>query len=220
MTTLAHLNTQVLQLLADPAGIRYPGELVTEAIRQALQEYSTAWPQVKVAGLTVTQPGQAQSLAGLAGLQAVLRLVYPYTPGEIDPPPWAAYWYYWADGRPVVQIQGASPQAGQQLQVTYAAAHSLQDLDGAPLTTVRPDHLPILATGAAGLAAVMRASGVAESYASRSSDPSQLLEWGGAQLLEFRSRLRELKITARQMPGVLPAAGWTLDRWDRRLGDE
>lgn len=226
MTSLGTLTTRARQALGDADGSRYSSELLTEAVRQALSEYSRAYPQVRTAELVLTTAGREQDLSMLEGLLGVLQVIYPYQPPFGGAPRPAAsgqaahhnYYHYWLAGAARLHLEGGRmPQAGDQMRVDYAAYHQLEGLDGETSSSVRPDHTALLVIGVAGHAAMMRSARITEAHGSRSADSKALWLLGKGKLEEFRSRLRELrKETA--PPGAHAGwhgSGWRLDRWDR-----
>jgi hypothetical protein len=218
MTELAGLRTRILQVLGDTSGVRYAEGLLDESLRQALHEYSLAWPQVKTAALTVTVAGREQSLASLTGFQTVLEVIYPYDASDDDPDPTGQFYCYWLQGVPMLQLTGRQvPAVGEKIRVTYSALHTIKDLDSATVTSVRTDHENLLVTGAAGQAATTRSATVVEGYTNKSSS-GPLLEWGSQKLMAFRSGLATLRQqTAPPRPFTgWPDRGWAMDAWDER----
>jgi hypothetical protein len=218
MTDLAGLRTRVLQTLGDSGSGRYAQSLLDESLRQALYEYSLAWPQIKETVITVNSTGRGQSLVAQSGLLAVLEVVFPYEAGSADPQATSDYYFYWLVGVPVLHLTGSQvPVEGDQIFLAYAALHTLKDLDGAGSSSIRSDHESLLVTGAAGHAATTRSAAVVEGYTNKSS-VGPLMEWGNRQLVDFRSGLailRQQTAPARPFTGW-PQGGWSIDLWDKR----
>jgi hypothetical protein len=215
MTTLSTLTTRLLQFLGDNpvAPTRYPAALTNEAIRQAAGEYSTALPLISSAALTVTAAGRGQPLSSLSRLTAITRVVYPWVDESSEAEPLKSYYLYFSSGAPVVYIGGERiPAVGEKLQVTYAATHILDDLDGAASCTIPAVHFNLLVQGAAGYAASFRSAAIIEAYTSRDPDAGQVGAFGSKMLAAFRGQLLVLRIQASPQP--LPGSGFRLDAWD------
>lgn len=214
MTDFDTLKTRIRHLLSDAASARFEDELLTEALRQALGEYSQACPQTAAAEVSVAQSGRTQPLSGLPGLEAVVQVTYPVGPGLAGANRVQDYWYYWCDGVPTLYLSsGAEPQAGAVIGVVYSKAHTLQGLDGAAATSPPPNHLGLVVSGGAGHAASLRSAGLMEAYGRRTAEVVNLAQWGKEMLANFRSELRRLHNAAAALPGVLPAAGWGRERF-------
>ena len=71
-------------------------------------------------------------------------------------------------------------------------------------------HDSIIASGAAGKAAEMRASELVEAYGKKASEPERLAKWAGQVLAQFDMKLLQLKVS-QSFPGQSPD-GWPLDK--------
>ncbi len=97
--------------------------------------------------------------------------------------------------------------------VKYAAKQAIKDLDSAAATTVRDDHERFLVIGAAGQAAMMRASGLTEKWGTIPGQQSNLMIWGQTQYRRFLDFLIEIR--SEQPIDIFPNSGWRLDEWDQ-----
>ena len=193
MSALAAYRSRIHLILGDTAADRYSQDLVDEAIRQALDQYSRAWPQILSASHTVATAGRDQSLSAITGLQTILQVIYPYT-ATVTTPDYFTGYYLTFGPTPSIHISGDSvPAVGQIIRITYTKAHAIKDLDTGTATTVLDSHEGILCTGSAGFAALMRSSEVSESYGSRASDLNQLADIGKSYLEVFYDYLRKLQ---------------------------
>ncbi len=212
MIDLESFKTRLLTALGDPGGARYSAAQMEEAVRQALEEYSRAAPQILETTLTVASAGCNQPVGDAQRMQCVLEVVYPYDENAADPAPYDPWYVYIKNGaRWLLLGGGAAPQAGERILLRYAAAHTLAGLDGAQATSLPEVDEGLLALGAAGQAAVIRAASMVQAYGKRNPQ-DESLQLGKLRLEAFRKQLE-----ARQ-PGDMPARPWSvrwaLDGWD------
>ena len=213
MTTLAAYRTRITNSLDDTTS-KYSSAIIDEALRKVLNHYTRANPNITTVTHTVTTAGRAQNISA-AGLITVLQLVHPYDSTLADPYAYEREDFYssYIDGAPQLYFSGGDiPQAGEKIFVKYAATQTIKDLDSAAATTVRKDHESILVIGAAGQAAMMRASGLNEQWGGRAGEMSALMSWGTGQFQKFLDFLVEIKQEV-SIP-LFPASYWKLDDWD------
>ncbi len=214
MSSLAGYRNRIHLILGDTAATRYSNNLVDEGLRQALDHYSKAWPQVLSTSITVATTGRDQSLSTVTGLQTILQVIYPFD-GANPTPEYLTAYYFTFGPTPTIHISGdAVPAVGEKIFLTYTKSHGIKDLDSANTTTVLDSHEGILCQGAAGFSAIMRASEISEAYGSRASDQDQLVAIGKAFLEVFFKAVGELKVGAQVHRTVIPPEGWSLDHWD------
>jgi len=94
--------------------------------------------------------------------------------------------------------------------VHYAAAHTIEGLDGASSTSLPEICEPALVNGAAGSAYALRAASLVESYGTRAEDAGRLMETSRLFMEHFDQMLKGLKLL--QEFGFPP--GFALDAWD------
>ncbi len=214
MPTLADYRMRVLNTLKS-TNAKFEDEVVDEAIRRVIDEYSQASPDIDSLSFPLQQGGSAQPLTGCLSLLAVQQLILPYQPTELDElaPVREDFYIFFRQALPYAYFTGLPlPQAGQLLFVRYARRHTLTGLDGATLTTLRSEHASMLVVGAAGAAATSRAAGIIEQWGGKNGDPNQLMLWGQSQYQKFREFL--LTIRADQACFVFPRSFWPLDEQD------
>ena len=217
MTTLAAYRTRIINSL-DDSTLKYSNDILDEALRKVLNEYTRAFPNIQTASVTVSTAGRLQSLAACTNLMSIIQLVHPYVSNAADPfsREREDFILTWSDGSPVVYFKGNDiPQAAEMIFVKYAAKQALKDLDGAAATTVRDDHEDFLIVGAAGQAAMMRASGLTEKWGTIPNQQSSLMMWGSSQYRRFLDFLIELR--SDQPIDIFPNSGWRLDEWDNAV---
>ncbi|NMC29375.1 MAG: hypothetical protein GYA45_04820 [Pelolinea sp.] len=214
MTNLTLCRTRVLNTLRS-TNEKFEDDIVDEAIRRILDEYSQAFPDVRTAIFPLLESGRAQLLVDCKGLLAVQQLILPYQWDILDPliDEREDFYVFFHQSQPYVYFTGFPvPLAGQLVSLRFACRHTMTELDDAADTTVRPDHESMLVLGAAGAAATSRAAGTIEQWGGRASDPNQLMLWGQAQYQKFREFL--LTIRADQSQSVFPRSYWPLDGED------
>jgi len=213
MSALEQVCQRTLQLLGDPQGAQYGSAMLEEAVRRALEALSRFSPRVESLQVIV-ESGQARQILPLTGAWLVLDVQWRASGGVLRRGrPWRVTW---EGGQPVLEwLEEPYPQAGDVLLARCALGHTLEGLDGATQSTSRPADLGLLAQGAAGYAAQMRAAQLTESYGSRASDLGQLFAWGEAQLQRFERQLaEEARRSGVEIPWALPQGGWPCDRWE------
>lgn len=214
MADLASYRTRVSNSLDDTT-LKYTNDIIDEALRKVLNEYTRAFPNIKATSITVAVNGKLQTIAACTNLIAIIRIVHPYNSALDDP-----YVYdredfivTWRDGSPYLFFSGDDiPQVDEKILVEYAANQTIEDLDLAAATTVRDDHEDLLIVGAAGQAAMMRASGLTERWGHRPQETSSLMMWGQQQYRLFTDFLAQVR--AEQPIDIFPSGSWKLDQWD------
>lgn len=211
---LADYRTRITNSLDDTTA-KYTNSILDEALRKVLNEYTRAFPNIKGTDVTVATAGKLQTIASCTNLIAIIRIVHPWN-AALDNP----YVYdredfivTWRDGSPYLFFSGDDiPQVAEKIRVEYAATQTVKDLDAATATTVRDDHEDLLIVGAAGQAAMMRASGINERWGHLPRETSSLMLWGQAQYRQFTEFLAEIR--AEQPIDIFPNGSWKLDQWD------
>ncbi len=219
--TLTELHTRITQMLMDTGEEIWTAAVLDEAIRQALADYSLAFPCLQEAVVTIPAAGDLD-LSSLAGLVDVIAVRWPYQAGKteaLQPVNRVTGWRCWRDlDKPTLELRtlpGASPAYEDALYLRFTTAQSVNGLDGASVSTIPLVHCSLLVRGSAGYAALFRAIDKVEnrSYGSRRTEPSLLQSWGNAVMERFH---HELDALHRQK---LPDHGntrWRMDRWDSR----
>jgi hypothetical protein len=214
MAALASYRTRISSSLDDTT-TKYTTDIIDEALRKVLNEYTRAFPNIKSTEVTVAAKGKLQSIAACTNLIAIIRIVHPYN-SALDTPyvhDREDFILTWRDGSPHLFFSVEDiPQVGEKILVEYAATQVIKDLDSAAATTVRDDHEDLLVVGAAGQAAMMRASGLTERWGHRPSETSSLMMWGQQQYRLFTEFLAQVR--AEQPIDIFPAGSWKLDQWD------
>jgi hypothetical protein len=208
--TLLLYRTRVLEAVGDPASARYSDAILDEALRLALEEYSRAVPQIKDITLPVLIPSAEQELIGVVDLLFILACFYPVTLDSA--PELESYYPYNRDGAHWLNLGGGLvPQVGDLLRVIYGAAHTIQDLDAALVTTAPVNDTGLIVQGAAGHALNIYGDSIVQSYGKRTPQ-DDVYAAAVRRLRDFRARLK-----GRRGSGPVPAwsARWKLDAWDK-----
>jgi len=198
MTTLTDYHADLDGLLATAVdAAAWTPALKDAALRLALREYDARL--VYETSLPVITPGPEQDLSGIAGLDEVLALAYPWPEGA-DFASRTVCWRYVRDQ--TVLLEGVSPQAGQVIRVRHTVAHTIEALDGANATTVPERHRSLVGLTAAAWCCDLRVRQVSENPAI-TEDAAQVL----ADLAEhFRTKAQQW-LSRAQTGGVLRWAG-------------
>ncbi len=220
-STLAQLRVRLAARLVDAGNAVFAATTLDEALRTALAEYSAAVPATAETVLVLPGAGREIALEAVADLWGVLDVWWPYDSGAPDgwpPPRVAGFRLAWDDGRPVLVLSqrlGPQPQAGDELRLWYTRPHTVQDLDGAAVTSVPPAHTTGLLTGAAGYAAASQHLNQAGSVRLDPHESGDLSAWAAARLAVFTTWLAALK-TGPGPTGEPYGAGWPMDKWEAR----
>jgi hypothetical protein len=210
MTTLTDLKARALQVLSDTQGTRYNSNLMDEAFTQALDRLNLRLPRLMVLNLSITTPGRDQPIPDMERCLFIVSvcLVNPtQLTRELQPD--SEFTFQRIDALPALHFTGARyPLAGDALQIQYAQAFTLADIDAGTLPLT---YETALVTGAAGQANLMRASQLIEAYGNRSDDTPRLLEVGRLRLDSFEALLSALRV---QQDFSSPP-GFALDKFDR-----
>lgn len=216
MANLAAYRTRISNSLNDTT-TKYGNEILDESLRKVLSEYTRAFPNIKTQEITISASGRSQDLSACAGLINVVQLVHPYEASLADPfvHEREDFTITWQDGDPNAFFSGKDiPLIGEKIYIKYAGRHTIENLDSETETTVRDDHENSLIVGAAGQAAMIRASGLNEAWGVKSGEMSQLMIWGNDQYERFVQFLAEIR--TEQSLDIFPDMYWNLDQWDKQ----
>jgi len=214
MANLAAYRTRIQNSLDDSTS-KYSNDIIDEALRKILNEYTRAHPNFSTHEHTVATAGRTQSLS-VSDLIAIVLLVHPWNNTLNDPYVYERKDFSMAyiDGSPTLYFMGDDiPQVDEIIYLKYGSKQTIEDLDSAAATTVQDDHEDILVVGASGQAAMMRASGLNEQWGSRAGEMSALMQWGNSQYGRFLDFLMEIK---QEAPiDIFPDNFWNIDEWDK-----
>ena len=211
--TLAQLRTRTLLLLQDAGTSKWATGDIDEALTQALDRYSELLPQRKIGTITLSAAGREIDVSSLTGWINIDRIWWDYDSSDPNHPPnWRDFELWPGD---IVYINDNSePDASDVVRVWYTLRHTLNGLRSATATTIPEDAETPLVTGAAGIAALMRAVETTEALT--------IDGWTGKRLRHLADRFnatfeaalaRTASIDAAKHSGI--AKMDDLDRWDR-----
>jgi hypothetical protein len=187
MSAIAAYRTAVLAILDDASKVRYTDNQVDQAIRLALQEYSRAWPLEDTYYLDTDGHKVLALPADFAAFEITKVELDNDDENLITSIPFYAYKI---GGQWNVETTGIIYPAGEQLIITYACMNTIDGLDSAAGTSVLDEDEPILQTGAAGYAALSRATSRPETINMQPEVSAQLLKVAEDYLTRFREGIR------------------------------
>mgnify|MGYP005824350585 CR=1 FL=1 len=212
MTDLSGFSSRILQLLADPAGSKFPQAQITEALRMTLSDFSQANPVLASTVLTLPAASKLIDLTTLTGLLYPIKISCPYlddSAEETETP----FHFYLAGGIPTIALDSdTTPTAGDQAKIVFAKAHTIQSLDAAPDTSILTVHDSMIVVGAAAYALDLRAAQLMEAYGQRSIDITRILTLA----VNYHTRWETYLATLKSYTWSLFPRGFALDQWDHR----
>jgi len=209
--TLAQLRDRVETLLQDTTNAIWSTDDLDEAIRQALALYDQVNPDEAIATITLTSGGREIDISSL-GYTTVERVWRDYDASNpAYPPNWRDFEVWPGD---ILFIKDdEEPSSGDTVRIWYTKPHTLNGLDGATSTTVPEHHESLIVTGAAAIAAHMRATENSEEATVDGWPHRRYMELAAQWADTFHTRLALIaRENAARWSGIAP--GPTLDRWE------
>ena len=154
MSDLTDFRTKVLNLLSDTGNAIFSNDNVDQALRWALSEFSFHRPLIRTYLFIVEATTRIHGLS-TDFITRQITNVQLYNDDFnliIDVP----FYAYLRDESWVIETRDYI-SAGETLQISYSAIHTIDSLDSASGTTIVDADEPIIHIGAAGRAAQMRA---------------------------------------------------------------
>lgn len=212
--TLAQFRARAAARLIDASNVLFSTATLDEAIQSALDEYSEVYPYTYTTLLVLEIDGREINLGDVTGLVKVTSVQWPFdSDDETYPRPFVAFNLSYDDAQPVLYLYtNGLPVIDDEVLVTWAGKHTIQNLDSASTTTVRPDHETVLVTGAAGYAAMSRAIELNETDPSMYASAPNYGAISAEYLKQFKDALT--KISQREIAHAPQVARWTIDKWD------
>jgi len=213
--TLTTLRDRVEQILQDTGNNIWSTDVLDEAIRQALHEYSKVNPQRVIGTVNLSSDTREIDISSLTGLLDVSRLWLPYDSSDPEHPPNWRRFEHWRDEELLYLPDDDEGASGEVARVFYTKLQTLNGLDSASATTFPADDETIIATGGAGYAATSRAIDLVEKVTLDRLSSQQVRAWGLGKLQEYRSALKTVaRHAALRGSAFVPSAD--LDRWEKR----
>lgn len=193
MSTLSEFVALVAAELRDPSHAIWSADEIAMHVRTALRDWSRAMPR-RLAGVLPGEEGKREyDLAALAGLMEVTDVWYPYDvahPPEAPPRP---AWSRPCDGG--LRLEGVEAPLGDgsdDLRVFYTAAHTIEGLDGAAVTTLDAQGEGLVVLAASAHAAMQVSQAAIGAVTVTGWTPKQYAEWAALRLEAHRRALDEL----------------------------
>ncbi len=181
MSAIAAFRTAVLALLDDPTPSRYTTNQVDASLRQAIYQYSMARPYIKTYSVDGVDDYEIELPADFSafGISEV------FLDNDDDPPTPVTFYAFKRDDYWWIHTSGRLIASDEAIMVTYSTSHTIDGLDSAAGTSIPIEDEAILQVGAAGYAALTRASSHTESINMQPEVSGQLLTWALEMLKYF-----------------------------------
>ena len=182
MTTLSDIRHRVRNDLRDldTDAARWSDAELARHITRALADVSLAAPLEATTTIATTAGSRELSTDALPGF---LELEAVELPAEAFPPRRVPF-SVWAGA---ITLELPAPPRGEPARLRYLARHTLDD-DGSTLAEALED---VLATGAAGYAAIAHAASAIDRLNAGEDVAERFRAWGEARLRSFRAQLRD-----------------------------
>ncbi|HZQ10760.1 MAG TPA: hypothetical protein VFD70_29550 [Anaerolineae bacterium] len=221
--TLAQLEARVAGLLYDATNAVFSTATIDEGLRQALERYNDAVPLTSETVITLPGVGREIALNGIADLLQVMEVWWPFdSDGSEAWPPNRVQGFrlWWDDAQPVLflnAVDGAQPQRNDEVRIWYTKPHTIQNLDGASVTTLPTPHETLLVRGAAGYACLARSVDLNETSANMAVSTPNYAALAEIYLNDissgFLTILEQLKAQS-NVRGEPFGEGWRMDKWE------
>lgn len=135
-TTLTTLQDRMEVILGDAANVRFTSSQYQEAIRRAMQIFSTFVPRKTTEVITLNANGRGVAITGLTSeFIAITAVEYPHDSTTPDEPPNYVPFEVWT--RAVLYLDtDTQPASGEKIKLWYNTNHTLSGLDSATETTL------------------------------------------------------------------------------------
>lgn len=213
MTDLENLRENVLKTLNDIDQYVYSNDVIDQAIRYAIADYTIRLPNNQEEIITMAVDGEEIDLSTLEKVHIIWRVFYPWDTTK-------AYgdqernrvlrWEHMTIDKEVkmlMDVEGGKPKAGEKIRLIYGTDHKLNGLDGGTETTI--DNLILITKGAVGYALLYTAT-----------DRSDLMDKALAEKIsstylgEFRQKIETIKTNEqRGGRGIINWQG--MDKYDQ-----
>ena len=153
MSNLAAYRIAILALLTDAGNAIFSNDMVDQALRWALAEYSNRRPLIRTYQYSVDSTTGIHNLPTDFVTKHITKVeLYDADPDSIIQ---LGFYAYKRDEQWIINTN-YQVEAGEVLQVSYTDIHTVDNLDAAAGTTIPIEDEPILHIGAAGRAALLR----------------------------------------------------------------
>jgi hypothetical protein len=209
MTAIAGFRTKVLAILDDASNTKFSNNQVDQAIRDALKDYSNAFPLERTYSYDCDGEDRIVLPADFVAMQVVRVELIPSGDSQDDLTksnqlPFCANY---SDEQWVIETPGRTIPIGRTVVIYYTGPHFIDGLDSAAGTTIPDTDDEIFSLGAAGYALLSRGVNRSEANVIESSTTDTLQALAQKYLTNFRGFL-----SGRDKGYV--AATWDLDSDD------
>jgi hypothetical protein len=205
MSAIAAYRTAILALLTDASMAIFSANDVDQALRWALSSYSHKRPLIRTYQFSVDMSTTVHLLPADFISKHITRVqLYNADPAAITD---LAFYAYQVDEQWMIETRDFVA-AGEVLQISYSDIHKIDGLDSAAGTTVPDADETLLAVGAAGHAAQMRAINRVEPINMNSDVAATYKEMAAEFLYVFTSQLTSepgAQIGLPDFPGDIPS---------------
>lgn len=211
MPALADLITLVAADLQDPAYAQWSSNDHEANIRRSLAHYSTLNPRRASTVLDSVAGEREVGIAALGALE-IVDLWYPWDPAApAYPPPRPPFSLL--DAHTLYLETDSAPlgTASDRLRVFYLAPHTIEDLDGAPATTLDGAGVALVTLLATASAAMQRCQSTIGRVTVSNWTPGQLLDWA-------KTRQAQADAACEALRRRLAAAGDARVAWEDECG--
>jgi rRNA-processing protein FCF1 len=219
--TLTTLRDRVETMLQDTGNATWDSGDIDEAIEQTVEQWSRKDPQLLVTSVTLTADGREVDISGISNPMRIERVWWPYDSSNPDyPPNWVQFEVWPGD---ILYIdEPTAPTTGDKVRIWYTKMHTLNGLNSATATTLLAEDMSYIISGAAAIAARMRAVELAEELTVHRDVVDNLNKWADEHEKTFRYGMN-LKQPAWQRYGYAydqndldEAIAWALGRYNEQ----
>lgn len=193
MSTLNELVSMIAAELRDAAHAVWSVDEITMHLRSALSDWSRVAPRRLAAVLPAVAGCREYDLAALVGLMDVIDVWYPFDAADPPESPERPAWSLPCDG--VLRLAGGDAPLGDgsdDLRVFYTAAHTIEGLDGATVTTLDAQGEAMVVLAASAHAALQASQAAIGTVTVTGWTAKQYAEWAALRLEAYRRALDEL----------------------------
>ena len=190
---LLDYRTRMRLELSDLNVETWEDDILDQALRQALSDYTDASPDEAISTLAFASATREISVSSLARLLDVQRVWLPYTASDPENPPnWRTDFELWP-GSILYIADNPKPANADVARVWYTRRHIIDGLDAQTTTTVKAEHENLLVIGGTSYAASARARGLAETINAEDNAYKQAAGFAFRRMNEFRAGLNKIR---------------------------
>ncbi len=191
MTTIVQYRTKVLAILDDASSTKFSANQVDQAIRDALKEYSNAFPIERSYSYDCDGLDRIVLPADFTAMHVHKVELIPSGDAQADLTVSNEILFiaYYTDEQWVIETPGRTIPADRTIIVYYTSAHFIDGLDSAAGTTIPDTDDELLSIGAAGYALLSRGVNRSEANVYDEDTLSDLQSLAQKYLADFHAML-------------------------------